>query len=87
VRALVVAGGLGWMVSGQWWVGIGTVAICYLLEACLFAVGRCMRCRGRGWFTSWFSRGRRPCGACGGSGRRLRVGRVLVGSWRSRGDF
>lgn len=58
------------------WLGIAAAAVLYYASSCLFwPYAWCLRCKGKGRFPAWWGGGFRHCGWCGGSGKRLRVGR------------
>lgn len=50
----------------------------YYGTSCVFwPYANCGRCKGNGKAKAWWGGGFRPCGGCGGAGRRLRIGRRL----------
>jgi hypothetical protein len=62
----------------------------YSLACVVWPYAACRKCKGAGKFRSPSKKFWRPCPRCSGSGRRIRVGRVLVewfrwGGQRDRG--
>lgn len=53
-------------------------AIGYALVCVWWPYGACGKCNGAGKFRSPSGKYWRPCGRCGGSGRRIRTGRLIV---------
>lgn len=60
---------LGWLIAAG-------VAVYYVSSCIFWPYADCWFCT-RGRKVAWWGGGFRPCGWCGGSGRRLRVGRWL----------
>lgn len=57
----------------------------YYASSCLFwPYGACWWCKGKRGLPGWWGGGYRMCGWCGGSGRRLRVGRWIYNKVRQR---
>ncbi|OLT12252.1 hypothetical protein BJF78_24635 [Pseudonocardia sp. CNS-139] len=54
----------------------------YVVVAVIWPLKRCRWCSGTGRWRSPFDSAWRPCGRCGGSGRRVRLGRQLYEAFR-----
>jgi hypothetical protein len=67
-----------------WWVPWFFVACalialgCYAFACWRWPYGACRKCKGRGRFPSPTTRYWRPCPRCGGTSRRVRVGRRVL---------
>ena len=60
--------------------GLGALAL-YLMACAWRPFGACRKCSGAGRFSSRSKKHWRNCPRCGGSGKRLRLGRQLTGRW------
>lgn len=61
------------------WALIGVVSLaCWLVSLRLHPYARCWKCKGTGRNPGSTSKRYGPCGRCGMTGRRLRVGAALV---------
>lgn len=62
------------------WLGLGALAL-YVLACWWRPFSACRKCHGAGRFASSNGKHWRNCPRCGGTGRRLRLGRRLTNRW------